>query len=425
MVGNQAIAPGEFCSSGNDDDSNEEGGWFPFRTRIPGSGDFRIDRDGQAVPLLAGGDSTNYQLFSVPYVLDTSSAGMHVLEDDLGMYDNTKWRVFDYLTSEQRFLEGQAVRPFIPGRSYFVITDQDNIIVDSGSGVSYRRTVCNDTLQLYPGWNLIATPFNFPVHKESLFLLGATSNVTLRSFERGWNITTVMEPWKGYALYVSGSDDSNDDKPVYLVIKPKAAAERLAKGEESYWTLQQNEWMVQIGARAGLSHDNENWAGVYGSADDGFDALELAEPPVVCSYVKVSFPHSDWNQLVDEFSTDIRSNKTQEQVWEFEVKTNHRDEQVELNFDILGELPFSDVFLVDKATATVQNLASNPVYTFKSGDTGAHRSFKLIAGPPEFVNANAGGLGIVPTEFALMQKPRLPTDSVARSPSNIKGSTLS
>jgi hypothetical protein len=400
ILGNQAVAPTSYCVYENDDDDGD-GGWFPFRARVTGSGDYRIDIDGKAVPLLAGGDSTNYQLFSVPYDLDTSSV-MHVLEDDLGEYDNTGWRLFDYFAEEQRFVEGDSARPFIPGRSYFVITNKEDIIVDSGSGTTHR-TVCPDTLVVFQGWNLIATPFNFPVHKESMSLIGASSEVTLRSFERGWNITTVMWPWKGYAIYVTSSDNQNNNDPIQLVINPKAAAERLAKGEKGYWNLEQNEWMVRIDASAGLTNDSDNWAGVYTGADDGFDKFELAEPPVIAGYVKVAFPHDDWHQIATEFSTDIRSNQNQKQVWEFEVTTNLKNEEVLLNFDFLGQLPYDDVFLVDKSAETVVNLAREAIYRFKSGADGARRSFKLIVGPPEFASANSDGLGIVPKEFALMQ----------------------
>ena len=201
--------------------------WFPVRTRFEGEGDFRIDTDGRPVPLVAGDTTNSYQLFSVPYELDNGQV-MQVLADDLGPYDNTMWRFFDYNADNPvatRFLEGEAARPFVPGRSYFIITRQEDIVVDGGPGQT-RNPVCTDSIQVYEGWNLIATPFNFPLHKKSLSFNNSNSIVTLRSYEAGWNITDVMEPLKGYALFVS-SENSNDD--IYLVFLPVAAPGRASK----------------------------------------------------------------------------------------------------------------------------------------------------------------------------------------------------
>jgi len=87
-LNNQAAGPG---SSLCDSDSL----WFPVRTRLEGEGDFRIDDDGGPVPLVAGDTTNSYQLFSVPYDLDNGQV-MQVLADDLGAYDNTMWRFFDF-----------------------------------------------------------------------------------------------------------------------------------------------------------------------------------------------------------------------------------------------------------------------------------------------------------------------------------------
>ncbi|MFQ5604923.1 MAG: choice-of-anchor D domain-containing protein [bacterium] len=373
--------------------------WFPVITRI--ENDFRIDKDGRPVPLINGDEETNYQLFSVPYMLDTSDV-MQVIEDDLGAYDDTKWRLFDYDTQNSQFLEGSNARELIPGRAFFIITNLENIVVDSGPGETHR-TVCNDTLMVYEGWNLIATPFNFPVSRESLSLINSNSVISLRSYERGWNISEVMDPWKGYALFVTGESDRSND-PIKLVVAPKAVPGRLTKSMAVHTQLRRGEWRIQISARAGSALDLENWAGIDFMAESGFDELELAEPPVIGKFVKVSFPHPEWRLAVDDFSTDIRPAVTSEQVWEFEVQTNQPLTQVELDFQMLGDLPSDvEVHLIDEAHKLAQNVRAKSKYVFRSEKNGSKKMLRLIVGRHEFASSQAGEIALVPEKFALLQ----------------------
>ena len=382
--------------------------WFPLRTRLEGEGDFRIDTDGRPVPLVAGDTTNSYQLFSVPYELDNSQV-LQVLEDDLGAYDNTMWRFFDFKNDgsisgcpenpELCFVEADTARDFTPGRSYFIITRQENIIVDGGPGQT-RRTVCNDTIQVYEGWNLIATPFNFPVHKESLSLINSNSIVSLRFYAGGWNITDVMETWKGYALFVA-SDSGKDD--IYLVVRPRAAPGTVSKVTANLG-FGPGDWAVQISGRVGQMHDLENWAGVLQNAQPGFDNFELAEPPVIGQFLKVSFAHPGWNLPTDEFSTDFRPAGISEQVWQFDVKTNEAYADVRLSFDFLGDFPANaEVHLIDQALQSAHNLRANSVYTFKSGRDGVEKKFKLIVGSHQFATTQAGEIGLVPEQFELLQ----------------------
>lgn len=375
--------------------------WFPVRTRIEGDGDFRIDSDGRPVPLIAGTDGTTYQLFSVPYDLD-SSAVRNVLEDDLGKYNNKQWRIFDYNPQNAepaRWLEGLQARNFAPGRSYFIITRKENIVIDSGPGVT-RRTVCPDTMRLYKGWNLIATPFTFPVSRDALSLLNSDSKITLRSFERGWNISEVLEPWRGYALYVN----SNNNQPIYLVVQAKAAPGRLNKPGPQPLALKAGEWQVRIAAEAGTMQDRDNWAGQLFGAAQGFDTFELAEPPVLGKYVRVAFVHPEWQQAAEIFSTDFRpAGDTAELVWHVLVETNFARQDVQLQFAFDGDFPpGAEAYLIDDAEERVANLRANATYTFRSGAHGTRKELRLVVGSRKFARQQAGETPLQPDEFILL-----------------------
>ncbi len=381
--------------------------WFAVRTRVEGEGDFRFDRNGIPIPLIAGSDEDSYQLFSVPYDLDKKTVD-DVLVDDLGDYKIENWRIFDYNPTSRdttKWLEGKNVRSFVPGRSYFLVNCKENAIVDGGAGVT-RRTICPDTIRVYEGWNLIANPFNFPIHKSSMWLLHSHSALSLRSYERGWNIIDTMEPWSGYALYVTRADTLHDttSTPIYLVVQPKAVPSRMGKSTQPPFELQNDEWLIQIAAEAGNVHDTDNWAGLRNQAADDFDLLEFAEPPAIGKYVQVAFPHPEWRQPAKSFSTDFRNVGNTEQVWNCEVSTNQPNALVKLNFTLLGQMPTDkEVYLLDEEAGVALNLKSNSFYAFKSSATDSRKLFKLIAGSQQFAQTQAKDISLVPEKFELLQ----------------------
>ncbi len=398
-LNHQAVGPtsGSACS-GSDK-------WISLSTKLPSQGITRVDSDGKPVPLNAGETELSYQLFSVPVQLEFPTIDS-VLVDDLGPYDDKQWRIFDYLpqnSANNRWVEGAGIRDFKPGRAFFLITRKEDIIIDSGPG-STRRTVCPDTLTLYEGWNLIATPFNFPVHKDALSLINSNSPITLRSFEAGWNITDVMMPWRGYALYVTRAENAGALSPIQLVIQPRATTSRAYKMTGSQEVLSPGEWHIRIAARAGNLHDLDNFAGVRSGARDGFDPFEMAEPPVIGEYLQVAFPKPEWQQPAALFSTDFRGENASDLSWEFSLRSSQPGKPVQLTFDLEGDLPpQATVWLVDEVAGMAQNLRENHVYTLLAGDEGVDRRLKLVVGSRDFAETQAGEIDLVPTEFSLSQ----------------------
>ena len=100
--------------------------------------------------------------------------------------------------------------------------------------------------------------------------------------------------------------------------------------------LSPDEWQIQISAAAGNVYDAENWLGVKSEAGYGYDRFDFAEPPVIGNFVKIAFPHKDWNLPVDDFSADFRPTGEIDNTWEFSVPTNKIKTPVSLNFQFLG-----------------------------------------------------------------------------------------
>ncbi|MCA9734497.1 MAG: choice-of-anchor D domain-containing protein [Deferribacteres bacterium] len=379
---------------------NEET-WFPVRTRIAEPDDRPIDNSGNPVPLKSGEELTNYQMFSVPYSLDNPKIAA-VLGDDLGEYNDTQWRFFDYISGHEGspWVEGYSARDFIPGRSYFIITRKENIVPGAGPGTTVR-TICPDTIALNVGWNFIASPFAFPVHKSSLNLINSNSILTLRSYAAGWDITDVLQPWQGYALYVTAE---NTNAPIYLVFQPMATESHAQKTAALVTRYNEGEWALKIAATAGNYTDQHNWAGLLGNASNTVDAFDMAEPPAIGNYVSVSFPHSEWQQPAESFCADMRDMQEPNQIWTLAIQSNIPGQSIELNFDRTGNFDNSkNLYLVDEDAGLKLNLGEYQQYTLPAQNARTPKLLKIISGTMEFVAENTANVADVPNEFHLAQ----------------------
>ena len=393
-LGNKyAYGPGWGC----DGQSGDKNQWYPVQVRMLGSGEFRIDSDNRPVPLTPGNEQTNYHLVSVPFLLNDGRART-VLTDDLGEYDNTKWRFFEYRTADKQLIEYPNTENFEPGRAFFIIVAEANKVIRSGPGKTVA-TICPDTLTLEPGWNLIADPFNFPIAKDKLRLVNSSIPLSLRSYEGGWNIVDTIEPWRGYAIYVQPQSEENK---IYLLVEPKAIVPRASKAASA--ARLPGQWTLQIIASSGAARDRINWAGTRPDASAQYDDNDLFEPPVIGNYVSVYFPHPEWPRHPENYTADYRPLSADGHVWDFKVAAGKTHSMVTLTFDGWQEVPDDlEVYLIDEALGTARNLRQNPTYTYRAGEAGSSKSLKLVVGSRQYVEANSGNVTLVPTNFELAQ----------------------
>ncbi|KAA3661182.1 MAG: T9SS C-terminal target domain-containing protein, partial [Calditrichaeota bacterium] len=387
--------PGSACCADMDS------GWISLPTFVGGEGPRPHDRNENELSLLAGNDSTDYQLISIPYILDAPQIDS-IFVDDLGPYKINTWRLFDYdptAPSGQRWLEGDTARPFIPGRSYFMITKEKNLVYDAGPG----KTLCTmrpDSIEVFEGWNLVATPFDFAIDTASLSLVNSNLEIVPYAFNSGWEIASNLQPWSGYALYITRAAGANPDDPMYLVVQPNEAGESTGKSNTPAMAA---EWTIQISAWAGKSRDLHNWIGVKQSSQAGYDDHERAEPPIIGRYVSVSFLHPEWQQLTDRFSTDFRAPDLNEFVWDIDVRCNAINEIVELAFDLDSNVPQNaSIYLIDEEQQRIQDLRKENHYQFVAKTSGS-KKLKLAVGDANFVEKTAGELALIPKDFAVMQ----------------------
>jgi hypothetical protein len=283
-----------------------------------------------------------------------------------------------------------------------IVGDPDKVI-DSGVGKTVT-TVKSDTLILAQGWNLIGNPFNFPIHRDQLHLINssipANSDVpSILSYEQRWDYDDIMEPWKGYAIYVQKRVAGMDIK---LVICPIATVPRIGKAKAPAIASAQD-WTIQISAKAGVALDTINYVGARRAAAVEYDDFDRFEPPMIGEYVSVYIDNANWSQNPMKYTADFRPLSDGTYEWPLRVNSNAQGE-VALEFQGMANLPAGyEAYLVDEAYGIARNLRRNPEYRFATGANGIEKSLKLLVGKSETLQKYSQSVALVPKAFALSQ----------------------
>lgn len=144
-------------------------------------------------------------MISLPFAPDQGNAQL-VLEDDLGPYDQTVWRLGHWKNGD--YQEYPQIDPFVPGRAFWLILRDPATIGASGISTDPTRPV---RIALQPGWNQVGNPFNVEVdwnavgvEKEgTLFPIAEESSTGVKNrlvayVAGGYEPSAKMEPWSGY-----------------------------------------------------------------------------------------------------------------------------------------------------------------------------------------------------------------------------------
>ena len=96
-----------------------------------------------------------YRMISFPGELDNTSL-VGTLENTLGPYDPTQWRVFRYDAATGEYLERQGTLD--SGLAYWIITLNSETLT---SGTGQSTTLQGVTVALQRGWNMVGDPYAF------------------------------------------------------------------------------------------------------------------------------------------------------------------------------------------------------------------------------------------------------------------------
>jgi len=376
-------------------------GYYSVQVRINDQGETQRDNLGNSVAQPNGGEQSAYRLFSMPLDLDNKNPRA-ILEDDLGAYNKKKWRFYELQANQpgQPYAEIPDTSKMAPGKAFWLIVKEAGQIIDTGPGVS-NPTEKEFAIPLYPKWNFIANPFNFPIMVDKLRLKSNGQSPILRSYQGSWSPIstqiTVFEPFEGYAV------DNKLNIVDTLFVDPDLSPLSGSLSKSFYSTLDKNIlWSIRILAQSQDARDEDNVAAIVPSASQNWDELDQPEPPVIGDYVSVYFSHRDWQTLAKAFCIDARPDPAGAgEIWEFEVKTNIRD-KVNLTFEGIDEVPPElEVWLVDDALKITQNLRETNHYVVAGSEQP--KQLKLVVGKHDFVGEKLAGAQLIPTSYELSQ----------------------
>ena len=372
-------------------------GFFSVQVHVGGDGEVRRNERGNPVAQQNGSDQLTYRLFSVPLDLEQPNPEA-ILEDDLGPYNNKKWRFFEF-DPDQKLQEFPKTANMRPGKAFWLIVKEAGKFIDTGPGLS-NRTDKNYVIPLHPKWNYVGNPFNFSIPADSL-RLKSRKRLELRTHSGGWNDqvgtpVSKIQPFEGYAIFV--------DSPDTLMINPDlTVSSHSLSAITNSSAVNQFLWSIRILARCQNARDVDNVAAIGSSVSKHWDEMDQPEPPVIGEYVSVYFPHRDWQTLAKTYCLDARPEPINGEVWAFEVKANIRD-KVHLTFEGLKSAPSEyEIWLIDDVVPIAQNLRQNQSYVVAASSPEHPKRLKLVVGKCDFVEEKIADTQVIPTTYELNQ----------------------
>jgi parallel beta-helix repeat protein len=390
----------------------------------------------------SGAAASFYRLFSIPLSLDNKSPAMFLTTNSsLGAYDNTKYRWYGLERATQTLREypNFGNLQLTPDMGFALVTNIKNVKLKTSSGTTVATTAPYN-ISLPAGWSLIGNPFNFNIPFDSLNArtvltnadnarigwtdaddtltgwinaddcvplsssavvhtvrvssanVNAVSAFELWSFEGDWQINTRgLEPWKGYAIWLSDA--------ATFSIRPGVAGLNNGTALYSVANNDAENWLLQIIADNGRTSSRFNFAGQYAGATDDEDALDLHHPVRLADGVEVVFTKKNSTSL----KADIREPSSNGHTWEFTCRLNPEDEVLSLTFDGVATVPQTfDIFLLEPETATAYNLRANPRLQFATRNLTEKR-FQLVAGTKAYLHEQSLQAELHPSSFELLQ----------------------
>ncbi len=331
------------------------------------------------VPQIEYPESTKegfYQMISVP--LNTSDQDLtQMFLDDLGSYDNTKYRIFDYERDPGYIEISNMNNQLPPGKALWLITK--NATKLDVNNVQSIRTDQDFMIQLKRGWNMIATPFAFPIDWNQI-----SQSIVLRYYDgTDWPFASVLEPFKGYAVYVA------ENTSIAIPPRENQSVIHLLKTD---LPQPENSWRFQISAYSGNLIDQFNYGGVKELATAAIDHYDYPEPPPIGDFISLYFTSKEHTI---GYSTDYRELGKDGYTFDFELTSNVDGQKT---IDIQPEnLPMNHDWTVISNETNVNYMKESVRTSLKQ----AH--FTLVIGTTDYIDSAIKDYQPLPSNYKLEQ----------------------
>ena len=290
-------------------------------------------------------------------------------------------------------LESEWVLPesIEPGIAYWFKHQYDNAVPfssDSGTAISLQKY----KLTLKKGWNMVGSPFAFPVVVESDLSVVSDLYFFGDSLDRdGWVLKeNIMNPWAGYAIYTDYEDAS-----INLVTFNNDNIQRNVSRKSD-----NNGWLITLGAETNLYVDHSVMIGRTNESHDEIDNSDIPNLPRIENGVSVAISHNEGNSY--DFSKDLRSVNTQNGVWNISINSKPNSGEIKFSVNEIASLPDGVIISVlDIQNRNVyENIFEELIVINNNYNLGYE--LKFIVGDPGYVQTKILELlTIIPSEFVL------------------------
>ena len=249
------------------------------------------------------------------------------------------------------------------------------------------------TIELKTGWNMVGSPFAFPVEVSAdpnevsaLYFFGDSTN------RDGWSLQEYrMDPWAGYAVYTE-LDSATIELLPFPIENQENSTNRIA-GEG---------WTIALSAESERYIDKSMVIGRHRNAKDVKDGMDIPLLPSVSKGLSVALSLD--NDTRFDHSSDIRSTDEQNGVWSLSVYSSSDPGPVEFSAVANGLIPPEiSVAVLDIQTRKIyQDVLVNPFTIDDRLKLGYE--LKFVAGDPAYVESMLLEiLSQIPSEIALGQ----------------------
>jgi len=345
-----------------------------------GEGQLRMDDTTMASRFPKGVQRDIWRMVSWPAVLIDGSLKNSGLENGFVFYDrdpNT-----NELIKPDKILAGKAY--------WFKHRFKNNVIFSNHNTDGTALPLIDYDISLQTGWNMIGSPFSFPVtvQEKELLTFGYDSTEAMD----GWTEPSdILYPWSGYAVYAQ--------EPRVLTLEP--FQNDIEETRDVGRTIS-NEWVLNLRLSSNHYFDYSSQVGRRELAQEDKDAYDVPALPVMDSFVAV---RTEINGNGDfDYESDIRSLEESNGVWNIKLISEGIPGPYTFSIKSNNDLPPGlDFALLDIPNKNVlRNIFSESITIQESLKNGY--DITIIAGDEQYVTDMITNiLEAIPAKYSLSQ----------------------
>lgn len=304
-----------------------------------------------AIPLL--NISSQWQMFSIPYVLDDNL--IETVFSSLAQLEyNTEWRLVHYDGSN--FVDaGSGINRIELGKGYWLnFKSEGETQIKVGSGKVNIASPFN--MALREGWNQIGNPYNVTLNWDVIRSNNQVFNTVDRTLTYdpqggGFEEDILLDAFEGAFVW----SDADTELAIFL----NNSSSRFSLEGADYFSsnIDQSRWICPINIETENGLKNIATVGMSEEALNGKDHLDKMQVPRFLEYTEMFTLHDDY--FYPYFQQDIRPSEEKES-WLFNLASNQLKGSVKLSWNNESfKNAIKQLWIIDESNGLLVNMNEN------------------------------------------------------------------